>query len=376
MLTIRALDTSRRRDVRAWIELPYRLYAGDPLWVPQMVDEAKMQLDRRRNPFFRHSEAVFFLAEQDGRAVGRLAVLENRLYNARTGARRAFFTHFETVEDIAVATALFEAAFEWCRRRQLDTLVGPKGFLTADGMGLLIEGFHRRPAIGIPYNPPFYHDFIQRLGFERETDFLSGYLSADHPVPERLERIAERVKQRYGFRIERYRRKRELRRLVPLVVATYNEAFTENWEYVPITPEEAKVIADRLLTIIQPDLVKLVWKDDRLVGFLLCYPDISAAIQRTGGRLWPFGWFHLLREFGRTEWVNINGAGILPAYRGRGVDALLFVELARTIKGSRYKHAIVVQIDEGNSKMQLEMAALGVGFDTRHRIFRRAVGPG
>ncbi len=374
MVTVRALDTDHRQDIRAWIELPYRLYAHDPLWVPPMVAEARMQLDRRRNPFFQHSEAVFFLAEQDGQVVGRLAVLENRLYNARTGARRAFFTHFETIEDFAVAAALFEAALAWCRRQQLDTLVGPKGFLTADGMGLLVEGFERRPALGIPYNPPFYHDFIRQLGFARETDFLSGYLSADHPLPERVVRIAERAKQRYGFRSERYRSKRALRRLVPLVVAAYNEAFTENWEYVPITPAEAHVIAERLLAVIRPELVQLVWKDEQLIGFLLCYPDISAAIQRTGGRLWPWGWFHLWREFGRTVWVNINGAGILPAYRGRGVDAILFVELARTIKGSRYKHAIVVQVDEGNSKMQREMAALGVTFDTRHRIFRRPVG--
>ncbi len=371
MISVRTLDTTRRGDVRAWIALPYRLYAGDPLWVPQMVDEARMQLDRRRNPFFHHSQADFLLAEQDGRAVGRLAVMENKPYNARRDRKAALFTHFETSEDFAVTQALFEAAFAWMRQRGLDTLIGPKGFLTADGLGMLVEGFHRRPAIGIAYNPPFYHDHLLRLGCERETDFVSGYLPANHEIPERIFRLADKVKERYGFRIEQYRSKKELRAIVPKVVETYNQSFVDNWEYVPITPAEAKVIAKRLLDIIEPGLVKLVWKGDELVGFLLCYPDISAAIQRTGGRLWPFGFIRLLREFGRTEWVNVNGAGILAPHRGRGVDAMLFAEIARTLAQSRYKHAIVVQIDEGNAKMQAEMAALGVTFDTRHRIFRR-----
>lgn len=373
MIRVRPLDTARRRDVRAWIQLPYRLYAGDPLWVPQMVDEAKMKLDRRKNPFFLHSHADFLVAEQEGEVVGRLAVMENTRYNARRHSAAALFTHFETVADRTVAQALFDAAFAWCRQRNLDTLIGPKGFLTADGLGLQVEGFHRRPAISIAYNPPFYHDYLLQLGFERETDFVSGYLPANHDIPDRIFRIADKVKERYGFRFEQYASKKELRAIVPQVVETYNQSFVDNWEYVPVTAEEAEVIAKRLLDIIVPELIKLVWKGDELVGFLLCYPDISAAIQRTGGRLWPFGFVTLLREFKRTTWVNVNGAGILAPYRGRGVDAMLFAEIARTIRQSRYEHAIIVQIDEGNAKMQQEMAALGVTFDTRHRIFRRRV---
>ncbi len=371
MITTRALDTKRRQDVRAWIDLPYRLYANDPLWVPQMVDEARSQLDRHKNPYFLHSHADFLVAEQDGQVVARIAVLENTHYNARRQARTAFFTHFETTPDFAVTEALFDAAFAWCRQRNLDTLIGPKSFLTADGIGMLVDGFHRRPAIGITYNPSFYPDFIQHLGFVRETDFVSGYLPANYDIPERIVRIADKVKERYGFRIEQYKSKQELRKIVPKVVEAYNASFIDNWEYVPITPEEAEVIAKRLLDIIVPELVKLVWKDDELVGFLLCYPDISAAIQRTGGRLWPFGFIDLLREFKRTAWINVNGAGILEKHRGRGVDAMLFAEIARTIKASRYQHALIVQIDEGNAKMQQEMAALGVTFDTRHRVFRR-----
>lgn len=373
MIKVRILDTTRKADVNAWIQLPYKLYAGDPYWVPEMVDEAKQVLNRRKNPFFLHSYADFLLAEKDGEPVGRIAVLDNTRYNNLRQEQTAFFTYFESINDFAVAEALFKTAFDWARQRGLNKIIGPKGFLTMDGMGMLVEGFNHRPAIGIAYNPEYYHDFVKRLGFERETDFMSGYLPGDYPLPERIVRIAEKVRKRYGFEIRNFHSKKELAAVVPKVIDTYNRTFTENWEYVPITPEEGDVIAKRVLSIAIPEQMKLVWKGDEIAGFLICYPDISAAIQRTGGKLFPFGWYHLLREFKRTEWVNLNGAGILPQYRGRGVDAMMFVEASKTIKEGGYKHAEVVQIDEGNAKMQAEMANLGVNFYKRHRIFHRAL---
>ena len=374
MLKVRILDTSRRQDVKAWIALPYRLYAKDPLWVPQMVDEAKMQTSRRKNPFFLHSDADFLVAERDGEVVARLAVLEHKRFNALRNAHQGFFYLFESVENFDAAEALFNAAFDWCRQRGLDSVVGPKGFLTADGMGMLIEGFHRRPAIGIAYNPPYYHGFMQQLGFERETDFMSGYVIVDdYEMSERILRLADKVKERYGYTIKTFRSKSELKAMVPLVIETYNATFVDNWEFVPVTPEEGEVVGRRLLDIIDPKMIKLVAKDDRIIGFVLVYPDISAAIQRTGGRLWPFGFIHFLREFKRTRWCNANGAGVLAEYRGRGVDALVATELYKTFKGGEFKFAEMVQVDEGNSKMQAEMATLGVKWDKRHRIFHRSL---
>ncbi|MCO6452281.1 MAG: hypothetical protein J5I90_15990 [Caldilineales bacterium] len=371
MTQIRKLDTNNHSDVKKWVNLPYHLYAGDPLWVPQMMDEAKGQLDRKKYPFYLHSFADFFVAEQDGKVVGRLAVMENTRYNKIRNAKTAIFSHFESVEDYAVAEALFTAGFEWARSRGLDKMVGPKGFLPADGMGMLIEGFMRRPAIGIAYNPPFYYDFIKRLGFEKETDFMSGYVPGTFQVPERIERIAAKVKERYNFEVRSYTSKKELHAIVPTVIEVYNSTFVNNWEFVPITLEEAKVIESRLLDIIDPTLIRLVWKGDDLAGFILIYPDISAAIQRTSGKLWPFGFITLLREFKKTEWINVNGAGILPQYQGRGVDAMLYVELAAAVRASGYAHAEIVQVDEANERMQAEVSALGVTFDKRHRIFRR-----
>jgi GNAT superfamily N-acetyltransferase len=374
MITIRMLDTRSRRDVKTWIALPYRLYRNDPLWVPQMVGEAKAQLNREVFPFYLHSHADFLVAEQDGEVVGRVALLENRRYNELRQERTAFFNLFETVEDFGVAEALFAAARDWCRERGLTKLVGPKGFLIGDSLGMLVAGFDRPPALGIAYNPPFYGDFMVRLGFERENDFMSGWVSADHPVDERIFRLAERVRQRYGFEFKKLHSKRDLKALVPKVIDTYNASFVDNWEFVPITPEEGDVIAARLMDIIEPELQSVVTKDDEVVGFLMIFPDINNAIRRTGGRLWPLGWFHLLREFRRTQWLDFFAAGVLPQYQGRGVTAMLFAEFVKTVRQTeQYKFAEIVQIAESAQNMQREAAHLGIQFDKRHRIFWRAV---
>ena len=374
MIKVRMLDTDKRQDVKCWIDLPYRLYRDDPLWVPQMVDEAKSQLNRNKFPYYLHSFADFFVAEKDGEVVGRIAVLENTRYNEMRQERTAFFNLFETIEDFGVAEALFEAALGWCKDRGLNKLVGPKGFMTADGIGMLVEGFDRPPAIGIAYNPPFYGEYMDRLGFGLENDFMSGWVAADHPIDERIFRLADRVRQRYGFEFKKLHNKKELREIAPKVIEAYNASFIDNWEFVPITPEEGKVLTSRLVDIIEPDLPSLVMKDDEVVGFILVYPDISNAIRRTGGRLWPFGWIQLLREFKRTDWINFNGAGVLPEYQGRGVTAMLFAQLVKTLRqNDQFKYAEVVQIAESAENMTREIEHLGIQFDKRHRIFRKDV---
>ena len=262
MIKVRMLDTDKRQDVKCWVDLPYRLYRDDPLWVPQMVDEAKSQLNRNKFPYYLHSFADFFVAEMDGEVVGRIAVLENTRYNKMRQERIAFFNLFETIEDFGVAEALFEAALGWCKDRGLNRLVGPKGFLTADGIGMLVEGFDRSPAIGIAYNPPFYGEYMDRLGFGLENDFMSGWVTADHPIDERIFRLADRVRQRYGFEFKKLHNKKELREIAPKVIEAYNASFIDNWEFVPITPEEGKVLTSRLVDIIEPDLPSLVMKDD------------------------------------------------------------------------------------------------------------------
>jgi hypothetical protein len=369
---VRPIDTTLRRDLRRFLALPFHLYRNCPQWVPPLRADARLPLDRRRHPIYLHSEAAFFVVEADGETVGRLAVLDHRLYNHSHGTRTAFFNSFEATDDPEVAGLLFQTAAAWAARRGLDSLAGPKGFMFGDGIGLLVEGFEHRPALGIPYNHAYYSALVEGCGFVKETDFLSGTLRrTDHHLPEGFLAAAEAAAAAEGYRTRVFHSRGELRRWLPRFAAIYNQAFAANWEFSPLTDEEIAAVGRRFLPILDPSLVRLVVAGDEPVGYLIAYPDVSAALQRRGGRLLPLGWAGLLRERSRTRWANINGMGLLPSHRGTGANAVLYTALARSVADLRFDGAEVVQVEERNAPMISNLAAVGVPWHKRHRVYRR-----
>lgn len=363
-----------RRAVRAFLNLPFSLYRNIPQWVPPLMPGERL----RFKPGFRyyeHSDAAFFLVRDEaGHAVGRIAVLEHRPHNAYRGKRDALLYLYEAVDNDEVARLLFDAAERWARQRGLDRLLGPKGFITGDGLGLLIEGFEHRPAIGIPYNPPYYvRQWEEVGGFVKEIDFLSAYTDREtFTYPERLRRIADKIRERRNFHVPAFKSKAELRAQAERIHKAYNSAFSTVWAYTPIPDGDLVEIVNRLILIADPPLLKLIFKEDALVGFQFAYPDISAAIQRTKGRLWPFGWIDLLLEKRRTQWINVNGNAILPEYQGTGANAILYDEMIRTLIESRYQYADLVQVQETNAAMLADLAQIvPVNIYKRHRVFAK-----
>lgn len=369
-LRVYKINTDSRRDVNRFIDLPFRLYRDCPPWVPPLVDDVKLMLNRRKYPFYEHSDADFYLAERDGQVVGRIAVLENRHYNAHWGSQTAFFYLFDAENDPEAAQALFAEIDAWARSRNLRKIVGAKGFLQGDGIGVLVEGFEHHPAVGIPYNHAYYATLIEAAGYRIQRDFLSAYLSGQTQLPERLCAIAEKMKERRGFSIKTFATKKELRGWIPDIVKMYNDTFVDNWEFNPITEREGQIIGERMLAIADPKLIKLVMKGDVIAGFLLGFPDISEGIRRAQGRMWPFGWFWLLREFKRTKWINLNGAGILAPYRGLGVNAILYAEMQRTIHDNNFEHADLVQMEEHVLTLADTETAGGKVYK-KHRIYEK-----
>lgn len=372
MLTIQQVDTESKAQVRRFVDIPYRLYAGHPQWVPPLRIDAETFLNRRKHPFFEHSEADFFIATRDGRDVGRLAVLENRRFNAYHGTRQAQFYLFECEDDAEAAKGLFERAFEWARSRGLDQMVGPKGFGVLDGYGLLVEGFeHRQIMTMMNYNYEYYPRLVEGLGFEKEVDFVSCYLDATaFRMPERVHRIAQRVQQRGALTVKRFRSKRELASWADRIGEAYNRAFVSNWEYYPLTKREIQFLLQNLLTIADPRLIKVITHGEEVVGFLFAFHDLSAALQRARGRLFPFGLFDLLLEMRRTRWVALNGAGILPEFQGRGGNALLYSEIEKTLREFRFQHADLTQVAETAVQMRADLVNLGGKPYKNHRVYR------
>ena len=375
MLTIEPVDLRDRRQVGQFLSLPFRLYRNHPLWVPPILLDARTQLNPAKHPFYEHSEAAFLLALRQGIPVGRLAVLENRPYNRYHGVQQGQFYLFECVEDFAVAEALFGEALDWVRRRGLTQLVGPKGFGALDGYGMLVQGFEFRPAMTMMnYNPPYYPAFMERLGFRKEVDFISCYLGVHtFQLPERVHRIAERSLRRSGLAVQRFQSKKQLRGWARRIGQAYNQAFLGNWEYYPLSEREIEFLTDNILTVADPHLVKLITHGEDVVGFLFAFADVSAAIQRSRGRLLPFGILDLLLEFRRTQWVALNGAGILPEFQGRGGNAVLYAEMENTIREAGFKHADLTQVAESAVQMRRDLENVGGVPYKNHRVFIREV---
>lgn len=371
-MNILQIDLASRKQVRDFLSLPALIYRDISQWVPPLAGDERLRLDPKRYPFYKHSVAAFFLAYQDGIPVGRLAVLDNRLYNEHNHEKTAFFYLFESSADLGPARALFDSAFAWAKARGLERMLGPKGFTALDGLGLLVRGFERRPALGLPYNLSYYPALIEAQGFEKADEIVSGYLGPDIQFPERIHELAARIQERRGLRIARFRTRGELRQALKHLKALYNGALEGTSGGTPITDAEVKALANQMLWFADPSLIKIVMKDEKPVGFLLAYPDISAALQKTKGRLFPFGWLTVLRELRATDWININGAGMIEEYRGLGGTAILYSEMFKSVAGSwRYRHAEVVQIGLENEKMQREMENFGVDFYKMHRVYQK-----
>jgi GNAT superfamily N-acetyltransferase len=373
MIEVYPVDVQRKADVRRYINMPYHLYQEYELWVPPIRMDVATRMNPTKHPFYEHSAADFFIAVREGKDVGRIAIIENKPYNQYHNKRQAQFYYFESIEDIEVARALFEHGFEWAQKRGLDQMVGPKGFGPLDGYGMLVDGFEHRPAMTMMnYNPPYYPKYMEELGFRKEVDFVSCYLGADKlRLDERVHRIAQRAAKRSGLEVKRFRSKRELLSWAPRIGRTYNDTFIENWEYYPLTDWEIKYVTDEILTIADPRLIKIIVHGDDVVGFLFGFADVSAAIQRSKGRLFPFGIIDILIEMRRTKWIALNGAGVLPAYQGRGGNALLYSEMEKTVREFGYLHADLTQVAESAVQMRKDLENVGGIAYKNHRVYIR-----
>jgi hypothetical protein len=271
-----------------------------------------------------------------------------------------------------VAAALFEAVFAWARARDRETVLGPRGLTGSDGAGILVDGFDQRAVMGVPYNFPYYDPFLQKLGFQKLTDHLSGYASAHAELPERFFEIAEKIQARRGYRVKSFASKDEMRQWAPRVMSVHEAAFAGTHEFHPDTPEEMQGVADGLISIADPRLIKLILKEEEVIGFGLCYPDLSDALRRSKGRLFPFGWWHLQREFKKSKWLMANGVGMTPAYQNLGGNTLLYTEIWKSVQAmKRFEHVDVVQVNEINFKSRSDMENLGVKWVKTHRSFSR-----
>ena len=279
-MKVRLIDTDTKSDLKKFIQLPFDLYRNNPYWVPQMRSDTRFMLDHNSYPFYQHSAADFFIAENNGKTVGRIGVISNNRYNKTNQLNTVFFYIFDSIDDSNVSNALFKSIFNWAIERGHERVYGPKGLLQGDEVGMLVEGFDQIPAMGISYNFPYYDKLIKQAGFQKKYDYFSGYLDPTIGLSEKVKRGAEKVKERSGFWVRKFNSKEELFSISPELRLVYNSAFSGSEGFSPITEDEITLIAKRMLSIADPRLIKLVYKEDQIIGFLFSYPNICRGLQK------------------------------------------------------------------------------------------------
>ncbi len=375
MTEIIKIDPRNAKEVNEFVKLPFSIYQKVKQWVPPIQADIKTMLNPDKHPYYEHSDAEWFVAKENGETVGRIGLLENKSYNRYHDKKQASFYLFECIDDQSTAFKLFDFASEWTKNRGLDYLLGPKGLSSFDGYGFQVGGFeHRQMMTMMNYNLANYPKFAEAYGFVKIVDWVSSYVKINEfSLPDEITEIARRVEERGKFKVERFKNKADLKRWANKIGHAYNQTFVNNWEYYPLTDKEIKFVLDNIMVVAVPELIKIITYNDQVVGFLLAFPDISAALQRHKGQLTPWALADYLRELKRTDWISFNGVGVLPEYHGRGGNYLLFSEIYKSANSFNFVHGELTQIAESAKQMRKDLENLGVMPYKNHRIYGKII---
>ncbi|MFW6180371.1 MAG: GNAT family N-acetyltransferase [Spirochaetota bacterium] len=371
MHDVRVVEAGSRRGMRRLLSLPSRLYRHDPSYVEPLRAEARRQFNRRKNNFFTHGDIQPYLALRGRRVVGSIIAVHNRLYNQYHGDRTGFFMSFECENDRDAAGMLFRAAEDWLRGRGLDTAVGPMSFNGESvSPGLLISGFEHPPFLLMAHHLPYYRDLVEGEGYEKAIDALAFRMPVQQEMDPRLVRLAERVAKTRNITVRAFDEK-HFWRDARILFDIYRRAWADNWGFVPPSEEDFTGIVKSLKQIYIRELVLIAEKDGEPVGWAMTLPNINEALIHLKGRLLPFGLFRFLYWMKRIKGLRLWGLGIIPEYRSKGVDAMLYYHTLKEGKRLGFTDGELSWILETNTPV-INAAHLVKGTEyKRYRIYRR-----
>jgi GNAT superfamily N-acetyltransferase len=335
--------------------------------------------DKRKNPFFEHAEADYFIARRDGTPVGTIAAILNHRHNEFQQENVAHFGVFEVLNDREAALALLETATDWARQRGAARIVGPMNLSTNDECGTLVEGFDRPPVVLMTYNPPYYVDFLEAAGFTKAMDLLAWHFDLEEVaenMPPKVERVINKVRERHGLTIRPVNLK-AWDREVANIKQIYNSAWERNWGFVPMTDAEIEYLAANLKLILDPAVAFIVEKDGAAVGFSLSLPDVNQPMHRLCPGPSHLGSYlaaaRMLRNRYRTDTIRVLALGVVEKYRARGVDALLYYETVKAAGERGYKWAEASWILETNDMMNRAIELMFGKLYKRYRIYEKEI---
>ena len=357
---------------KAFIKFPTKLYEGCPYYVPALVLDELDTLNLKKNPAFDFCEMQLFLAYRDNEIVGRIAAIINHNANKVWDSKEARFSFVDFIDDDKVVDALFDAAHKWAKEKGMDTVIGPMGFTDLDPEGLLIEGFDKVSTMATKYSYPYYEKQIERLGYEKDADWHEYRIPVPSSVPERHQRIANMISQRYGLKVLKFKNLKQISPYIERLFALMNEAYKPLYGFAPLTQRQIDHYVKMYVPLLRWDIVSIIIKEetDEVVGFGIGMPSMSRGLIKSQGKLFPFGWYHLLKDLKskKNPVIDLLLIGIAPEYQGKGVNAIIFNDFIP----SAYKCGF--QWAESNPELEMnnKVASLWDGFNAENHKKRRA----
>ena len=321
-------EVKNKRDLKKFINFPYGLYKDHPFWVPPLGFDEMNTLSWTRNPSFEYCVARYWIAVEDGTILGRIAAILNKKSIEKWGKRYLRFGWFDTVERIDVAEALLGAVEDWARQLDLTAVHGPLGFTDLDPEGLLVEGFEERGTLPMIYNHSYYPDFLEQLGYEKDVDWLQFEIPVPDSIGEKFTRMRDVVLARNKLHLAEFKNRKEVIAYGERVFDALNKAYENLYGVVELTEAQVNTYIKQYLGFVNKDFIKfLLNEEDEVVGFAIALPRLTEALQKSGGRLFPFGFIHLLKALNHPKELVFYLIGVRPDYQKRGLDSVMLTEL-------------------------------------------------
>ena len=361
MASVEIKRVETRADLKAFVEFHYDLYEGNEYDAPNLFSDDMFVLDKKKNAAFDFCEAEYFMAYKDGREAGRVAAIINHKANELWKQKCVRFGYFDFIDDVEVSEALINKVKEYGAAKGMDTIIGPMGFVDMDREGLLVEGFDTMATMHANHNFPYYSKHLERLGFVKDNDWVQQLVTVPEKVPEKMEKITQMIGKRYNLKAHKLTKQQLLNEGYGLrLFHVLNECYKDLYEFSELTDRQIDNLLKNYIAIADLNLVTFIFDENKkseehpdgeMVGFGVSFPSFSEALRKTkNGKSFPFGWFHLLRtlKWHNTDTVDLLLIGVLPEYRAKGANAILFDDLIRWYQKYGFTKALTLAMMETN----------------------------
>lgn len=351
MIEVKEITT--KKGIKQFVKFPFQLYKNNPYWVPPIIKDEVDSFDTTKNPVFDHADAQFFVAKKNGQIVGRVAAIINRYETEEQQLKKMRFGWFDVVDDIEVTKVLMNKVIEIGKQNHLDYIEGPVGFSNLDKTGILTEGFHELGTMITWYNHSYYKDHLEQLGFQKEKGYTESRFSFQHVDPLFFEKASSIIKKRFKVKPKSFSATKEIMPYVDEMFDLFSKSYSKLSSFVPISDKQITFFKEKYISFINPEYIKFVFDEkEKMIAFGIVMPSFSKALQKANGKLFPFGFYHLLQAQKKSKDVIFYLIGVAPEYQNKGITAILFEEYYTVFKDRGIENCIRTPELEDNVAIQ------------------------